>query len=149
MRDISPIQRVLDAGVGPGRIPGIVAAAATADGVIFEGAAGQKSVARDEPMTTDSIFRIASMTKAITAAAAMQLVEQGKMSLDQPAREIYPPLGETRVLAGFDADGPVLRAPRSEITLRRLLTHTAGFAYEMWNANIDRYIKATGLPPAR
>src|SRR5262249_42097471 len=139
MRDISPIQQAIDAAVGPGRIPGIVAAAATADGGIFEGAAGQKSVAHDAPMTADAVFRIASMTKAITGAAAMQLVEQGKLALDQPAREIYAPLAETKVLAGFDANGPVLRAPRAEITLRRLLTHTAGFAYEMWNENLDRY----------
>jgi len=101
-------------------------------------------------MTVDSVFRIASMTKAITATAAMQLTEQGTLSLDQPAREILPFLAETKVLEGFDAAGqPVLRAPRSEITLRRLLTHTAGFVYDIWNAAMNRYQTVTGLPGMR
>jgi CubicO group peptidase (beta-lactamase class C family) len=147
--DVSPIQQALDAAVASGRISGIAAAAADESGAIFEGAAGRKSVADAAPMTPDSIFRIASMTKAITAAAAMQLVEQGKLSLDEPARIILPLLGETPVLAGFDADGPVLRAPRRDVTLRHLLTHTAGFAYEMWNENIARYVRETALPPMR
>lgn len=149
MHDIQPIRQVLEAALGPDRIAGIVAAAATADGVIFEGAYGRKDVTEPEPMTIDTLFRIASMTKAITAAGAMQLVEQGKLSLDQPAREVLPLLGEAKVLVGFDDNGPVMRPPRAEITLRRLLTHTAGFAYEMWNERIARYVKEKQIPPMR
>jgi CubicO group peptidase (beta-lactamase class C family) len=149
MRNAKPIEQALAAAVGQNRIPGVVAAAVTRDGVIFEGAAGARSAARAEPMPVDAVFRIASMTKAITAVAAMQLVEQGALSLDGPAKEILPALGEVKVLIGFDANGPVLRPPRSEITLRRLLTHTAGFAYETWNAKIARYVRETGLPPMR
>jgi methyl acetate hydrolase len=149
MLDVEPIEQALAAAVGPGRIPGVVAAAATRDGVIFERAAGVRSAASAEPMPIDAVFRIASMTKVITTVAAMQLVEQGKLSLDGPAEDILPALGEVQVLTGFDSSGPILRPPRTEITLRRLLTHTAGFAYETWNANIARYVRETGLPPMR
>src|SRR6185437_5537543 len=149
MLGIEPIQRALEAAIEAGRIPGVAAAAAKADGVIFEGAAGHSSADRPEPMATDAVFRIASMTKAITAAAAMQLVEQGRLALDQPAKEILPLLGETKILVGFDANGPILRAPRSEITLRRLLTHTAGFAYDIWNADMARYMREKEIPPMR
>jgi methyl acetate hydrolase len=101
-------------------------------------------------MTVDAVFRIASMTKAITAAAAMQLTEQGKLSLDQPAKEILPFLANTKVLLGFDSnDNPLLRAPRTEITLRNLLTHTAGFVYDTWNEQMNRYARITGVPSAR
>jgi methyl acetate hydrolase len=149
MLDVEPIERALAAAVGQSRIPGVVAAAATRDGVIFEGARGARSAASPEPMAIDAVFRIASMTKAITTVAAMQLVEQGRLSLDVPAREILPALGEVKVLTGFDSEGPILRPPRADITLRRLLTHTAGFAYETWNAKIARYVRENGLPPMR
>ena len=149
MADIGPIQRALEAAVGPNKIPGIAAAVATGDGVIFEGAAGQKSADRPAPMTADSVFRIASMTKAITGAAAMQLVEQGKLALDQPAKDILPLLGQVQVLTGFDASGPVMRPPRTDITLRHLLTHTAGFAYDTWNGNIARYAREKDVPAMR
>nr|WP_294523621.1 serine hydrolase domain-containing protein [uncultured Rhodopila sp.] len=146
----SSIDSVLAAAVSGDRIAGLVAAAADARGIIYQSAFGRRSVALPEPMTTDSVFRIASMTKALTATAAMQLTEQGSLSLDQPAREILPFLAETQVLEGFDAAGqPVLRAPRTEITLRRLLTHTAGFVYDIWNPAMQRYQEVTGLPGMR
>jgi methyl acetate hydrolase len=144
------IDSVLAAAVGGDRIAGLVAAAADEHGVIYQSAFGRRSVAAPARMTVDSVFRVASMTKAITAAAAMQLTEQGTLSLDQPAREILPFLAETKVLEGFDPAGhPVLRAPRSEITLRRLLTHTAGFVYDIWNPAMQRYQDVTGVPGIR
>ena len=150
MRGTAIIDNTLAGSVSGDRIAGLVAAAADADGVIYTSAFGRRSVAALARMTTDTVFRIASMTKAITATAAMQLTEQGKLSLDQPAREILPFLAETKVLDGFDAEGqPMLRAPRGEITLRNLLTHTAGFVYDTWNARLDRYARLTGLPAAR
>jgi len=149
MPDIGAIQRALEAAVGPNKIPGIAAAVATAEGVIFESAAGQSSAGRPAPMTADSVFRIASMTKAITGAAAMQLVEQGKLALDQPAREILPLLGKVQVLTGFDANGAVMRPARKDITLRHLLTHTAGFAHDIWNADIARYARENDIPAMR
>ena len=98
-------------------------------------------------MTLDTVFRIASMTKAITCVAAMQLVEQGKLRLDEPVPNIDPALGSPQVLEGFDAAGaPRLRPAKRPITLRHLLTHTAGFSYEVWDADMVRYVKATGMP---
>jgi CubicO group peptidase (beta-lactamase class C family) len=150
MRNGTEMDRVLDEAVAAGKVPGVVAAAADADGAFYEEAFGLRSLTSDIPMTTDTIFRIASMTKAVTAAAAMQLVEQGKLALDQPAGEILPILANPQVLEGFDADGqPSLRPARGTITLRNLLTHTAGFVYDTWNENMNRYAALTGLPAAR
>src|SRR6266568_6941778 len=99
-------------------------------------------------MTPYTVVWIASMTKALTGTAAMQLVEQGKLALDTPAGEVVPELGEAVVLEGFDAGGqPRTRAPKRAITLRHLLTHTAGFGYEFWDADVVRYQRARGLPP--
>jgi methyl acetate hydrolase len=150
MRNTALIDQVLASAVAGGRIAGLVAATADADGVFHHAAFGRLDISRPARMTPDAVFRIASMTKAITAAAAMQMVEQGRLSLDQPARAVLPFLAETQVLDGFDAAGqPVLRTPRGEITLRNLLTHTAGFVYDTWNADMDRYAQLTGLPTAR
>jgi CubicO group peptidase (beta-lactamase class C family) len=129
------------------QMPGIVAVAATDRGRVYEGAFGTRQMGVDAPMTLDTIVWIASMTKAITATAAMQLVERGKLSLDRPAQDAVPELARARVLEGFDGTGqPRLRAPAQPITLRRLLTHTAGFAYEIWQPDIARYQEATNTP---
>ena len=150
MRDTGPIDQVLSDAVASGQVPGVVAVAANADGTIYQGAFGHRSAAGGPPMTLDTVFRIASMTKAVTGAAVMQLVEQGRIGLDQPAEEILPFLRQTQVLDGYDAAGkPILRAPRGTITLRKLLTHTAGFVYDTWNRDMNRYAAETGLPAAR
>ena len=105
----APLRRVAELG----DVPGVAAAAATADGVIFEGAFGTRDLATGAPMTTDTVVWIASMTKAITGACAMQLVERGQLSLDGDIANILPALGRVQVLEGFDADGtPRLRAPK-------------------------------------
>jgi len=128
-------------------MPGIVAVAATDRGMVYEGAFGKRQLGQDAPMTLDTVVWIASMTKAITATAAMQLVEQGKLSLDRPASEVVKELGGAKVLEGFDSAGqPRLRAPRRPITLKHLMTHTAGFAYEIWRPEIAQYQTATGTP---
>jgi methyl acetate hydrolase len=141
------IDQPLRAAVNDGRVPGVVALAADRSGAFYQGAFGRRSLAEDTPMTADTVFRIASMTKAVTGVAAMQCVERGLLSLDQPAGEIMPELAEPQVLQGFDADGkPILRAARRKITLRMLLTHTAGFVYHVWNAKLARYCETTGFP---
>ena len=150
MRDTKAIDQVLSDAVSAGQVAGVVAVAANADGTIYEGAFGQRALGGAQAMTVDTMFRIASMTKAITGAAVMQLVEQGKIGLDQPAEEILPFLKGRQVLDRFDAAGkPILRPARGTITLRNLLTHTAGFVYDTWNENMNRYARETGLPAAR
>ena len=124
-----------------------MALAATDKGLLYEGAFGTRVLGNGPPMTLDTVFRIASMTKAITSVAAMQLVEQGKLTLEDPVPNIDPALASPQVLEGFDAAGaPKLRPAKRPITLRHLLTHTAGFSYEIWDANTVRYVKASGMP---
>ncbi len=150
VRSVESIDQALAAACGGERIAGLVAVAADESGTIYQSAFGRRDLSLPQPMMPNSVFRIASMTKAITAAAAMQLVEQGKLSLDQPAQEILPFLADTKVLTGFDRnDTPILRAPRTQITLRNLLTHTAGFVYDTWNPEMNRYARITGLPATR
>jgi methyl acetate hydrolase len=145
--DTQGIDRVLRQATASGEVPGVVAVAANDHGVIYEGAYGTREVSRDVPMTPDTVGYIASMTKALTATAAMQLVERGRLTLDGPAAQITPELSRAQVLEGFDRDGkPILRAPRRAITLRHLLTHTSGFGYEIWNGDILRYQQVTGTP---
>ena len=128
-------------------IPGVVAMAATSKEVIYQGAFGKRDLSKDDAMTADDVFWIASMTKAITAAAAMQLVEQGKLSLEGPIGKVLPDLASPQVLEGFDANGePKLRPARNPITLRHLMTHTAGFCYHLWNGDMANYLEKTGTP---
>ncbi len=147
MRSTTDIDRVLATAIDRGDVPGVVAMAATADGVVYEGAFGRRVLPGGAAMTTDSVFWIASMTKAITSTAAMQLVEQGRLSLDGPIADVLPELAAAQVLEGFDAAGePLLRPAARPITLRHLLTHTAGFVYDIWNPGIGRYMEMRAFP---
>jgi methyl acetate hydrolase len=141
------IDRLLNDAAISGGVPGVVALAADRNGTFYQGAFGSRGTADGSPMTLDTVFRIASMTKAVTGVAAMQCVERGKLALDQPAGEIMPELADPQVLDGFDTDGkPRLRPARRKITLRQLLTHTAGFVYHIWNPELNRYVEMTGVP---
>jgi CubicO group peptidase (beta-lactamase class C family) len=128
-------------------IPGVVAMAASGNEIVYQGAFGKRDLSKDDAMTADSVFWIASMTKAVTSAAAMQLVEQGKLSLEGPIGTVLPDLASPQVLEGFDANGePKLRPARNPITLRHLMTHTAGFCYDLWNGDMVKYLEKTGKP---
>src|SRR5882672_1064688 len=141
------IDGLLKQAVDAKEVPGVVAMAATDKGVLYEGAFGLRALDGTAAMTPDTVFRIASMTKAISTVAAMQLVEQGKLKLEGPVPNIDPTLGSPTVLEGFDAAGaPKVRPAKGPITLRHLLTHTAGFSYDIWDPDTGRYIKATGMP---
>src|SRR5437762_4040346 len=151
MQSKAQIDQILRQKCEAREIPGVVAMAATGSEVIYQGAFGKRDLGKDDAeenaMTADSVFWIASMTKAITSAACMQLVEQGKLSLDEPIGKLLPDLANPQVLEGFDASGePKLRPATKPITLRHLMTHTAGFAYEMWNGDMGKYMEKTGLP---
>ena len=139
--------QLLSAAVADGAVPGVVALATNAEGTYYEGGFGERIQGDGVEMTPDTVVWLASMTKAITGAAAMQLVEQGKLDLDEPASQVLPELAERQVLDGFDDAGqPVLRPAKGEITLRQLLTHTGGFVYDLWNSDFVRYFELTETP---
>src|SRR5919106_3647849 len=141
------VDALLQSAVANGDVPGVVALATTRDGAIYEGGFGERVLGGGAAMSQDTVVWIASMTKAITGTAAMQLVEQGRLELDRPASDVVPALAEVEVLDGFDDAGqPITRPPARPITLRHLLTHTAGFAYEISQEPIIRHQEAKGLP---
>ena len=147
MRQLPQVDQVLKAVTDRADVPGVVAMAATREGPVYQAAFGNRALPDGPAMTADTVFWIASMTKAITSTAAMRLVEQGKLSLDWPISEVLPELTAPQVLEGFDAAGePILRPARRPITLRHLLTHTAGFVYDIWNPEMGRYMEKTGVP---
>jgi len=139
----SDLEDALDAG----KIPGLVVGLTSGESTQYEAAFGMRSTRTHSPMTVDTVFNIASMTKPIAGAAVMQLVEKEFLDLDTPASAIIPYLGEVEVLEGFSATGEsVFRSPKRPITLRHLLTHTSGFSSDWCNALLDQYISATGHP---
>src|SRR5215469_14065471 len=100
---VSRIDSMLHAATRAGEVPGIVALAATDDGTIYEGSFGRRRLQDGPAMTRDTVFRVASMVKLMTSVAALQLVEQSRLSLDAPVPEIDPAVGSPMVLEGFDA----------------------------------------------
>jgi methyl acetate hydrolase len=143
------IDQVLREPVDQKKIPGIVAMVAVADHVTYQGASGKRDTLKNIPMTVNSIFRIASMTKPITSVAVMQLVESGRVKLDESAATYLPELSQVQVLEEFDASTgkAKLRPPKTPPTVRQLLSHTSGFAYEFFDPQLHGYV-ATGAVPS-
>lgn len=128
------------------KIPAVVAMAVDANRTLHQVAFGNRDSQSSVPVNGDSLFQIASMTKPITSVAALQLVEQSKITLDEPVAKFLPKLSSPQVLDGFTASGdPILRPAKSAITLRHLLTHTSGISYPTWHANMNRYAQKS--PP--
>jgi CubicO group peptidase (beta-lactamase class C family) len=147
MVNTKSIDEVLSRAAEAQDVPGVVAMAATDQGVVYEGAFGKRALDKDAPMALDTVVWIASMTKAMTAAAAMQLIERGKLTLEQAAGELVTELASPQVLEGFDASGqPRLRPARRPMTVRHLLTHTAGFTYDIWCALMGQYQTYASIP---
>ncbi|WHU46746.1 serine hydrolase domain-containing protein [Gordonia sp. L191] len=144
----SAADRILaEAVTGDARVPGVVAVVTDRDRTVYSGAAGQRSLGGSAPMTTDDVFAIFSTTKAITATAALQLVEEGLLDLDAPASTYAPAIGTLQVIEGFDDAGePILRAPKSVPTTRQLLTHTGGFGYDFFDEIYSRLAEEKGQP---
>ena len=129
------------------RVPGVVAMVTDRHRNIYEGAAGQRRLDQPAEMTTDSIFAIFSTTKAITGTAVLQLVEEGNLDLDAPAKRYAPEIGKLQVIDGFDLKGePILRPPKRDITTRMLMTHTAGLGYDFINHTYNRLAQEKGQP---
>ncbi|MGQ0696941.1 MAG: serine hydrolase domain-containing protein [Panacagrimonas sp.] len=139
------LDALLNKACDAGEVPGAIATVADDSGVIYEGAAGVRALGQPARMTVDTVAWFASMTKAVTGAAAMQLVERGKLSLDAPAGKVCPQLENMQVMEGFDAAGkPKLRPAKGTVTLRNLLTHSSGFSYEIWNPDAARELESRG-----
>src|SRR5581483_9522915 len=133
------------------KIPAVSAMVATPDRVVWSGAFGTRDSASGIPVKPDSIFSIASMTKAITTTAALQLVERGMLSLHEPVSKHLPQFENPDLLTGFDAAGkPVLRPCAKQVALKHLLTHTSGLVYDIWDRDLLRYESAVaGMPAER
>jgi methyl acetate hydrolase len=128
------------------RVPGVVAMVTDRDGNIYSGAAGERRLGGDA-MTEDTVMAIFSTTKAIAGTTALQCVEEGLLDLDAPAKTYAPAIGALQVIDGFDEAGqPRLRAPKSDITTRQLLLHTAGFGYDFFNETYSRMATDHGQP---
>jgi methyl acetate hydrolase len=131
---------------GAPRVPGVVAMVTDRDGDIYSGASGERRIGGD-PMTEDTVFAIFSTTKAIAGTTALQCVEDGLLDLDAPAKEYAPAIGNLQVIDGFDDNGqPRLRAPKSDVTTRQLMLHTAGFGYDFFNEDYKRLAEEHGQP---
>src|SRR5690606_32869112 len=135
--------------VGPQRIPGMVAMVVDARQTLYLNAFGQQDVAGNKPMRPDSIFRIASMTKPVTAVAALMLIDEGKLDLDDPASRYLPEFANRPVITDFNpADRSYgTRPPKSPVTVRHLATHTAGLGYPFSNSTLAALAAGTNQPP--
>ncbi|MEO8668306.1 MAG: serine hydrolase domain-containing protein [Bauldia sp.] len=128
-------------------IPGVVAVVADRDCVLYEAAFGELGAPGAAGLRLDDVFCLASMTKPVTCFAALQLIERGKLSLDDLAGDHAPGMLPHRVLTGFAAEGtPAFRDPVRPVTIRHLMTHTSGYATDAWNADILRYTIDRNLP---
>lgn len=144
---VKNLDDILGAAVESGAVPGVVALVADRTAVTYEAAFGKLEINGGTDATVDAVFWIGSQTKAITSAAALQLVEQGKWDLDEPVADLLPEIAAPEVLDGFDAAGePVLRPARTAITLRHLLTHTAGFTYDVFCPDMSRFHELRDIP---
>ena len=146
IHDSNAIDSVLTRAVAAGDVPHVVALAADANGPIYEGAAGPRAVGSDDPVSADTMFRIASMTKMVATIGALQQVERGNLDLDASVADLLPEFADLQVLDGFDGDTPILRPPQSAATVKQLVTHTAGLGYWFFNADLKRWEEVTGNP---
>jgi methyl acetate hydrolase len=142
-RSTALIDRPLREAVERKDVPGIVALVTDRKGVIYQGTFGVADVSSSRPLTPDALFRIASMTKAITSAAAMQLIEQGKLALDDPAEKYLPELAKLPVFDSFDAKTGDYRVHPTS-TVRHVFTHTSGLGYPFTSATLRDFKPRAG-----
>jgi CubicO group peptidase (beta-lactamase class C family) len=132
------IDELLNGVTADGSLHGVAATVVGREGVLYEGAAVDAK--------PDTMFRNASMTKAVATTAALQLVEQGRLDLDATVASIASEFGELQVLDHFDGRDPVLRAPKTQATVRQLMNHTAGCGYHFLNEKLFAYCTEQNFP---
>jgi CubicO group peptidase (beta-lactamase class C family) len=132
--------------VARGDVPGVIALVVDRDKVLYHEAFGKMNVAKNVPMAKDTIFRIASMTKAVTSVGVMQLVEQGKVGLDDDVSKFLPRLKSPQVFSKVDeqAGSYQTQPAKRSITIRQLLTHTSGIGYSWSDHGLAIAQKKTG-----
>jgi methyl acetate hydrolase len=140
------VEQILSRAVEDGALPGAAFVLTGPEGDVREVTAGTLSTGSEQPVTTDTMYRLMSMTKAVASAGALQLVERGELALDQEVASIIPEFGEIKVLDGFDGDEPRLRDPVRRATVQHLFTHTSGHGYIFLRPELVRYYEVTGLP---
>jgi methyl acetate hydrolase len=143
---IARIDDALRGAVERGDVPGVVALVTNREGVIYRGAFGVADVASKRSMAVDSMFRIASMTKAVSSVALMQLVEQGKLGLEDAVDEYLPEMSKLPVFESFDTKTGEykLRPSTKPITVRHVLTHTSGLGYPFTSATLRDFKPRSG-----
>ncbi len=141
---MSSIDTILNDAVANQDVPFVVAMAGNRAGVTYSGAAGE--AANGQAAGEETVFRIFSMTKAVGSLAAMIAIDRGRLDVDTHVEDILPEFADLQVLDRFEDGKPVMRAPKTKATLRHLATHTSGLEYEFWNADMPRYMEATGHP---
>ncbi|MCW3038097.1 MAG: serine hydrolase [Solirubrobacterales bacterium] len=146
--DTGALDQLLGGAVESGALPGVAALVSSRDGVVYEGGFGRLDATDpgSPAVGTDTVFRMASMTKAMASVAALQLVEEGRLALDTPVQDILPEFAELQVLTGFDGDEPQLRAPARPPVIQDLLTHTSGCGYFFSNEKLLQWHGVTGKP---
>lgn len=145
-KGVAEIDALFQRVIQQGTVPGVVAIVATRNQILYHNAFGLQDVGKNKPMQKESIFRIASMTKPVTSAAIMMLVEQGKLKLDDPVSKYLPEFVGREVVANFNpADGTLTtRKPATEVQIHHLLSHTSGLAYGFSNTTIAPLQQKTG-----
>jgi CubicO group peptidase (beta-lactamase class C family) len=128
-----------------GDVPGVVVAVVDKNGVLYNEAFGKSSTVTNTPMTKDTIFNMASMTKPITSTAIMILVDEGKLKLDDELAKYLPKWKDPQVISKFnEADASFETRPaKRQITIRHLLTHTSGIGYGFASPMLTKIMEKT------
>lgn len=145
-KGVTEIDAIFQRAIQQGTVPGVVAIVASKNQILYHNAFGLQDVANKKPMQKESIFRIASMTKPVTSASVMLLVEQGKLKLDDPVSKYLPEFAGREVVASFNpAEGTLTtRKPAVEVQIRHLLSNTSGLAYGFSNTMVAPLQQKTG-----
>ena len=140
------ITQSLERSVQSGSVPLAIGVVANRDSILYDGAAGVRSPGSDEPVTSRSIMRMASMTKIVTTVAALHAADEGLIDLAAPVASYCPEFDKLQVLEGFDGDTPRYRPPATQATVHQLITHTSGLGYDVWDPDLFRWSDITGTP---
>ena len=142
--NVESIQRALEA--SSKRVPGLSAMVSSQDKTIYKGHFGYSDLQGKKLVDDNSLFRIASMTKAVTSACIMQLIEKEKLSLETELKYFFPEVSAKKIIEGFDdQDQPIYSEPSNDILIKHLLSHSSGLGYEMWNKNISKLVEKGDL----